>query len=95
MCLRQYDDLISHEIRVHGVWDDCFPLIHMWKNTLKSSANEYSKIDSFFVDVGANIGSCSLMMAAAGVKVIAFEPSPSNLFYFSQSILANVRGGDI
>lgn len=42
-----------------------------------------------FVDIGANIGTFSLVLAAAGYKVEAFEPMEYNLELFRLSIQAN------
>lgn len=42
-----------------------------------------------FVDIGANIGSCSLVALAMNFTIIAFEPLPPNLHIFTRSIFAN------
>jgi FkbM family methyltransferase len=42
--------------------------------------------NSVTLDVGANIGSCTLMLVMAGKKVVAFEPNPHNLFFLTNSI---------
>lgn len=47
-----------------------------------------------FVDVGANIGTCTLhMLLATAATVVAFEPSPTNLFFLTKSVAAvpNIR----
>jgi hypothetical protein len=46
---------------------DCDTLLDLWKTT--------SKNGEFFLDVGSNIGTCSLLMLSAGHKV-------SSLFFF-------------
>ena len=52
--------------------------------------------DEIFWDVGANIGQFSLLAAANGVRVVAFEPLSSNSFVLQQNILANLSlQGDI
>jgi FkbM family methyltransferase len=38
------------------------------------------------LDVGANIGSCTLMLVMEGKQVTAFEPNPHNLFFLTNSI---------
>jgi FkbM family methyltransferase len=38
------------------------------------------------LDVGANIGSCTLMLVTMEKKVVAFEPNPHNLFFLTNSI---------
>jgi FkbM family methyltransferase len=54
-----------------------------------SSSSSSSSWDELFVDIGANIGSCSLLMAAMGANVVSFEPLPANLFVFTKAVLAN------
>ncbi len=44
--------------------------------------------ESIFVDAGANIGSCSLLLSSNGARTVSFEPQPSNLFYLTSSVLA-------
>ena len=44
---------------------------------------------SLFVDIGGNIGTFSIIMAAAGYQVEAFEPMEYNVELFAQSILEN------
>lgn len=73
ICLRK-NGLISNHIRRYGEFTQCNALFKLWENGDKESKND------IFVDVGANIGSCSLLMAASGINVVAFEPVPSNLF---------------
>jgi FkbM family methyltransferase len=87
MCLRPENDLISNIIRQHHRWSDCDVLLELWREKGTTASND------LFVDAGGNIGSCSLFMAAAGAKVVAFEPVPSNLFYFTRSIDMNIRSG--
>jgi len=87
ICLRTYDDLISNQLRnpaSSGVYVDCKVLV---------GPNGWSRAPSTpgatFVDVGANIGSCTLLLASRGVPTISFEPNPSNLFYLTSSVKRN------
>ena len=50
--------------------------------------NYYNR-DASFVDIGANIGSCSLHFAALGVPVIAVEPLVDHVSIITGSLLAN------
>eukprot|EP01041_Mallomonas_annulata_P004626 gene4626-9186_t len=84
MCLRSYPDIVSDFILKNGIWDDCVYTLQLWNERANSPG-------SIFLDVGANIGSCSLLLAANGIPVVAFEPLPSNLFYFSRSIQRNIN----
>lgn len=47
--------------------------------------------EGIFIDAGANIGACTLLMAAAGHRTIGFEPSAANFFYLSSGVLANTE----
>lgn len=80
MCLRK-DDAVSDQIRKHGQWFDCQELVHLWK--------ESNTQNGLFLDIGANIGSCSLLMGANSISTLAFEPLASNYNIFTRSIHAN------
>lgn len=83
MCLRDYSDTVSDSIRAHGRWSDCDVNEQLW-NSLPGKGD-------IFVDIGANIGACTLpMLSHIDVNaVVAFEPNPSNLFYLTTSVLSN------
>lgn len=78
MCLRSDSDLLSRWVRIEGCWTECNALLDLWDSRIASK--------HLFLDVGANIGSCSFLMAAYGAHVMAFEPQPSNLFHFKNSL---------
>ena len=82
-CLRPYPDKLSDEIRRSGHWSDCDALVELWRSSSQGRTAD------LFVDAGANIGSCSLLMLAEGARTVAFEPLPANLFYFTSAILSN------
>ena len=81
ICLRP-NDLIGRVIKgKDGYWPECKHFLHFWNHHLLGG--------EIFLDVGANIGSCSLLMAANRIPVISFEPIPSNLYFFVESLRAN------
>jgi FkbM family methyltransferase len=83
-CVRRTPDVVSNEIRTIKRWKGCDNPLDLY---LKETQKDFSQKDSsIFLDVGANIGSCSLLALSAGATVVAFEPLPSNLFYFHESI---------
>jgi FkbM family methyltransferase len=43
----------------------------------------------FFVDVGANVGSYTLLAAATGAQVLAFEPLPATCAWLERNVLLN------
>ena len=78
--LRTYRDTLSLELQRIGYLEDCLTL---YKISQQISGK------GIFIDVGANVGACSIPMAASGMTTLAFEPMPSNLHYFTKSVLVN------
>lgn len=91
MCCRTYHNAVDDIIKRDGVWGDCPELASWWTFLQDRSGQGGAGHNKFYVDIGANIGSCLLlMMAQPGVqKCFAFEPNPANLFYLTNTILAN------
>ena len=84
-CVRPYYDWVSNFMKKEqGVWRDCVPLLHLWHKSHQFGSD-------LFVDVGANIGACTMLIASANnnISTIAFEPNPHNLFYFTRSLTMN------
>lgn len=75
-CVRRQRDVVSDHIKMYRRWPGCDGLMELYK---KSE-------NTLFLDVGANMGTCSFLLLAAGARVIAFEPLPSNIFYFHETI---------
>ncbi|CAE8617826.1 unnamed protein product [Polarella glacialis] len=89
LVIRAYSDAISDHIRSEGVWFDCPVLGEIWdKLPCPPSSPQCTKN---FMDIGANIGACSLQMMARNdvAHTFAFEPNYANLFYLTRSILGN------
>ena len=78
--LRTYRDTLSLELQRRGYLEDCL--------TLYKIAQQIDG-DGLFIDVGANIGACSLLLASGGMRTLAFEPMPGNLHYLTKSLLVN------
>ena len=77
ICLRPEDDLLSAAILKDGHWFECADLPVLLGG------------GGLFVDVGANLGACTLhMLAATGANVVAFEPGAANRWYLRSSLLA-------
>lgn len=90
LCLRPYGDVISDWFWDHGYWFDCLALSEWWVRTpCPPDRPECNK--SIYMDIGANIGACLMQMVSRHdvAQAFAFEPSRSNLFYLTSSILAN------
>lgn len=87
------DDIISKKIEQSGKYEpEETAFIEYVASTMHGSGG-------WAVDIGANIGFHSLHMAALGMKVVGFEPSPDTASLLEQSIKENgfdgTRGGSI
>lgn len=69
VCARRGWDVVDERWRNHGVFPDCVPITNIMKSTPTPG-------ECIFLDVGANIGGCSLPAAKLGFHVLAVEPSP-------------------
>ena len=90
MCLAS-GDLISNRILTRGRWYDCGRYIRLWNVFTSSNAigdgMERSKDEGVLLEVGANIGACTLeMLVRTRARIVAFEPSEANLFYLTRTL---------
>ena len=76
---------VSYNIAAYGYWPDCHLLSNMWHREGASG--------DIFLDVGANIGACTVeILARTNARVIAFEPNPSNLYHLTRTLaMASAR----
>eukprot|EP00445_Apocalathium_hangoei_P064201 CAMPEP_0204110162 /NCGR_PEP_ID=MMETSP0361-20130328/1720_1 /ASSEMBLY_ACC=CAM_ASM_000343 /TAXON_ID=268821 /ORGANISM="Scrippsiella Hangoei, Strain SHTV-5" /LENGTH=399 /DNA_ID=CAMNT_0051060029 /DNA_START=51 /DNA_END=1250 /DNA_ORIENTATION=+ len=88
LCIRPYTDLISEWVEKDGDWVNCRDLSRIWNSTIMRAGSSEKDI---FLDIGANIGVCTMHMAVLSDAnaVVAFEPSETNLFYLTGTFLAN------
>ena len=80
MCLypRNEDLYVSGQIEDVGYWQDCGELT----GPLKGIKN------AVYMDIGTNIGACVMqVLATTDAKIIAFEPSPRNLFRLTSTLM--------
>ena len=75
MAIHRTSDEISCNIAMHGQWEDCKALAMAWKLAMSYPRGRgYSNAPPLFVDIGANIGACTLhMLSCADLSVVAFE----------------------
>mmetsp|Transcript_4301 Transcript_4301/g.6294 ORF Transcript_4301/g.6294 Transcript_4301/m.6294 type:complete len:425 (-) Transcript_4301:65-1339(-) len=89
------NDIVSDNIRRQGAWD--LPKLHMFQNIVRDYSREkgipFNELT--FVDIGSNIGWFSLSMAAMGLRVMSFEPMPSNINKMKKSLCTktNIMSG--
>merc|ERR1712194_254359 len=88
-------DFLSDQVRLSGLWADCRFSQMFWNNwTMRHPALEAprrgKKSPHRHIEIGANIGLClvPLLQYKKGLidQVIAFEPSPSNLYHLTSTI---------
>jgi FkbM family methyltransferase len=83
------DTWVSGLIRKDGRWVNCNTLTEKLMQGDGDNEDGGGRSHKVFMDVGANIGSCVLQIlaTAADVHVIAFEPSPKNLFRLTSTLM--------
>jgi len=92
LCVYTKEDVISSFFIQDGRWRDCRELPQLYtKATRDLKAGERGVV----VDVGANIGACSMELAAMGAKVYAFEPVSSSFDLLNRSVSLNNFGDRI
>lgn len=88
LALRVYRDKLSQHLRHLGWLEECHDLMDIWVQSM-SVIDRGTQKEGIFVDVGANIGACSIYFAANHIPTLAFEPLRSNLYYLTKAILFN------
>mmetsp|Transcript_24761 Transcript_24761/g.53598 ORF Transcript_24761/g.53598 Transcript_24761/m.53598 type:complete len:357 (+) Transcript_24761:188-1258(+) len=92
MCLHDPDvDVISGDIAEFGRWKYCDALVVEYQHAAsffrKEKASGRRKL--FYIEAGANIGSCVLeMLLSTNAEIIAFEPDPRNLAQLTTTLMA-------
>jgi FkbM family methyltransferase len=86
------DTWVSGLIRREGRWGNCDALtgrlVGSKDNGSDNSNHNQGGEGMVYMDVGANIGSCVLqILATTRAHVVAFEPSPKNLFRLTSTLL--------
>lgn len=83
ICLRAKPDLLCDVIAAVGYWPDCADLPELFARSTAETADEGT-----FVDVGANVGACSMhMLLSSPAPVLTFEPGATNRFFLTSSLL--------
>jgi FkbM family methyltransferase len=90
ICVHSKEDMISTRIRQYGLWDDCEDLVSfIWNEFEGGPGRNTAKQRLNIIDVGANIGSCSIRLALLGHRLLSFEPIDGNYKLFEKSIRLN------
>jgi hypothetical protein len=83
MCVYADDDGISRTIRPDKHLSHCDILPTLWKD------GDHDETDKslYYVEIGANIGSCVMeMLLGTNAKIIAFEPHPMNVYNIKKTV---------
>ena len=56
---------------------------------LKANGTSAGRTHPLFVDIGSNLGSCTIVAGLLGFDVIAVEPNPSNVLFVKKNVLLN------
>ena len=83
MCIMGHDQFISNQMRRHYRWYECADLVRFWNE----GSGQHVR-GGVFLEVGANIGACSLEVAlsVANASMLLFEPNPLNFFHLTSSL---------
>ena len=84
MCLHSIEDdqWVSGKILREGRWPDCDTLTQWYKMD-----NNSNNQDGWYIDIGANIGSCVMqVLLTSNATIAAFEPDPRNLFHLTSTL---------
>ena len=85
MCVHERDR-VSHNIMSGGNWGDCNLLPVTW-NYVSHKESDTDKL-LYYVEIGANIGSCVMeMLYRTNANIIAFESHPMHVFNIKKTLL--------
>lgn len=89
ICVRTASNMVDDAVRLSsGVWPDC-ALIDGMLQGFRGLTVPVATPTSTVLDVGANIGACSVALAAQGHTVVAFEPKAEHVEMIKASVDAN------
>jgi FkbM family methyltransferase len=92
MCLSDSkNDYVSSVVGRLGKWADCDWLVRLWNTGLPAASGNTSRSigTEWLIDVGANIGGCTIeMLLQSNSRILAFEPSAMNRFFLTRTLAA-------
>lgn len=83
ICVRSEHNAVDNEIRSRGRWGEC--------SQFAAILDHAGTPNCLILDIGANIGACTLMFANLGYRVVAFEPLPRNAELLEASTRLNKK----
>lgn len=86
------DRYVSEEIKDHGHWTECTALVGMWDKLVPQDDKINAVSDYYFLDIGANIGSCLVeVLLSTNARIIAFEADPRNTNQITTTLMAQPK----
>lgn len=105
ICARTENNLVDEALRANnGYWTDCRRVLsvlegfHGLTRPVQGSSKPgdltpgASSSAPLVLDVGANIGSCTIWIAARGYRVVSFEPKPEHISMIKATAALNRDG---
>jgi len=82
------DIWVSRGIQALGRWKDCDSLTHWYeKSHFQNTTTNNNTSSGWYIDIGANIGSCVLqVLLTTNARIVAFEPDPRNLWHLTSTL---------
>ena len=99
ICARKADNLMDNHLRAdRGYWPDCreiFEVLDKDAAPVPAGITPQSPVPTkgLVVDVGANVGSCTMWLASRGYEVVSFEPKPIHIAMVKASASLNANIG--
>jgi len=99
ICARTAHNLMDSHLRASkGYWPDCAEIFHVLDKEAAPvpvgiTARTPAPTKGLVVDVGANVGSCTMWLAARGYDVVSFEPKPIHVAMIKASASLNADIG--
>ncbi len=85
------DDVVSKSFRLTKHWEKREVTAVVDQLIATADKKGVSRSEVVFIDIGANLGTFAMAVAAAGFKVYAFEPMETNIAAIRYSLCANTQ----
>jgi len=83
LCVRTWGNQVDGEIKMRGAWKTCQQLAELLADP------NIGRPGCRVLDIGANVGACTVMLARLGYRVTAFEPLAANTALLEASLRLN------
>ncbi|KAL7518983.1 hypothetical protein ACHAWX_003776 [Stephanocyclus meneghinianus] len=81
ICGHSFNKVLTDAVKKEQRWRDCNILPDLW------TADGMVDNDSWYIDIGANIGTCLMeMLLSTKASIVAFEPHPMNVYNIKNTV---------